>query len=353
MITALSTIFVLGVLVFFHELGHFLAAKRAGIRVEKFSLGFPPTILKKKFGDTEYCLGAIPLGGFVKMAGENPDESVTGASYEFASKSIGARAVVIFAGPFANFMLAWVIIWGLLFFQGEVVTDSERAVIGMIAPDSPAEGVGIQEKDVITSINGTPVSSFVQMADLIKVEVEKPLTIVWERDGLEMSATLTTMAVEVRDLQNEMTMVGRIGVAESGEYVPLGFFNAAGRGFTRSLEFVKMVGIFVYDFVTMKISPKMIGGPVFITQMAGETARLGFSSLLVFMALLSVNLAVLNVLPIPILDGGHLIFLLVEKIKGSPLSINQRMIAQQVGMVFLILTLVLVTYNDIMRFISG
>jgi regulator of sigma E protease len=353
MVTILSTIFVLGVLIFIHELGHFLVAKWSGIRVDRFSLGFPPSIVRKRFGETEYCIGVIPLGGYVKMAGENPDEEATGAEYEFMSKPVRIRTAVVAAGPFMNFVLAWFIIWGLFFFRGEAVTDPNNAVIGIVAPDSPAAEAGLIEGDIIKSINGQPVTNFIDMSGLISQEVEKPITIGWIRGDQEMSATVTTYPEEVYNEKGDKVAQGRIGVGQKGEYRQMGFFTAAYAGFSEVLTFGKMIGQFVWDLVRLKISAKMIGGPVFIAQMAGQQAQRGFADLMVFMAFLSVNLAILNVLPIPALDGGHLIFLLIEKIKGSPLTINQRMIAQQVGLVFLIILIVMVTYNDIVRFISG
>jgi len=353
MTTILSTIFVLGVLIFIHELGHFLVAKWSGIRVDRFSLGFPPSILKRKVGETEYCIGLIPLGGYVKMAGENPDEEATGAPYEFMSKPVRIRTAVVAAGPFMNFVLAWFILWGIFFFQGEVITDPDQAVIGQVSQEGPAQEIGLREGDIITAINGTPVSSFPEMAVLISEQVEEPIEISWQRDGQPMIDTVTTMAEETYNAQGEKIAVGRIGVGEKGEYRRMGFFHSAAAGFSEAVYFVRMIGEFVWNLISFKISAKMIGGPVFIAQMAGQRAELGFSALLIFMAFLSVNLAILNILPIPALDGGHLVFLLIEKIKGSPLSINQRMIAQQIGLIFLIIIIVMVTYNDIVRFISG
>ncbi len=368
----LSFIFVLGVLIFFHELGHFLVAKWSGIKVEKFSLGFPPFIFKKRKGETEYCIGVIPLGGFVKMAGENPDEEASGEPYEFMSKPVSVRAAVILAGPVANFILAWVILWGLFFVKGQMVVDDDQAIVGIVSEDSPAAQTGLQEGDIITAVNGYEITSvaadqtfadgrtaprdmtaFEVMATLISEKIEEEITLQWQRDGQIMSAAATTMADEVYNAESEKVAVGKIGVGQQVGYERMGFFSALGKGLSESVRFVTMVGGFVVDLITQKVSPKMIGGPVFIAQMAGQTAQAGFSSLLVFMALLSVNLAVLNILPIPVLDGGHLVFLGIEAIKGSPLSINQRMIAQQIGLVFLLVVIVLVTYNDIMRFISG
>ncbi|MCP4567385.1 MAG: RIP metalloprotease RseP, partial [FCB group bacterium] len=339
--------------IFFHELGHFLVAKKSGIRVERFSLGFPPSIVKKKIGDTEYCIGLIPLGGYVKMTGENPDDETTGADYEYMSKSILTRASVIIAGPAANFFLAWFILWGLYFVQGETITDPNRSVIGIVAEESPAEAAGLLPGDIVISVNGTQVAGFGEMAKLISAEVEKPIILEWDRDGVIMSATTTTAADEIYNKEGQKVAVGKIGVGQHGEESPLGFFASAGRGFGRTMEYGRMIFTLVWDLMSLQVSPKAIGGPVFIAQMAGQTAQLGFSTLLFFMALLSVNLAILNVLPIPILDGGHLLFLLIEKLKGTPLSINQRAIAQQVGLVFLLLVIVLVTYNDIVRFITG
>jgi len=353
MTTILSTVFVLGVLIFIHELGHFLVAKWSGIRVDRFSLGFPPSILKKKVGETEYCIGVVPLGGYVKMAGENPDEEATGAPFEFMSQPVRIRTAVVIAGPFMNFVMAWMILWGIFFIQGEAITDPNHAVIGLVAPDGPAAEAGLTKGDIITAIDGTPVNSFSDMAMIISGQVEKPITITWLRNGQEMSATVKTYSDEAYNAEGEKIPVGRIGVGENGEYRRMGFFTASYEGFKETLVFVKMIGEFVWNLISLKISAKMIGGPVFIAQMAGQRAQLGFSALLVFMAFLSVNLAILNVLPIPALDGGHLVFLLIEKIKGSPLTVNQRMIAQQVGLVFLLIVIVMVTYNDIVRFISG
>jgi len=353
MVTILSTIFVLGILIFFHELGHFLVAKWSGIRVEKFSLGFPPFLFKKRFGETDYCIGIIPLGGFVKMTGENPDEEATGAPYEFMSKPVRIRTAVVSAGPFMNLVLAWLILWGIYVFQGQIVTDPDRAVVGVVAEDSPASEAGLQAGDVITAIDGTPVAGFLDMAVLISKKIEEPVTIAWLRDGEEMSATVTTYKEMAYNAEGEKIPEGRIGIGEKREYQTVGFFRAAVVGFEQTIFFVEMIADFVWKLVTVQISPKMIGGPVFIAQAAGQQARLGFGALLSFMSFLSVNLAILNILPIPVLDGGHLMFLGIEKLKGSPLTMNQRMIAQQIGLVFLILLIVVVTYNDIVRFITG
>ncbi len=351
--TVLSAIFVLGILVFIHELGHFLAAKRSGIRVDRFSLGFPPTLIKKKYGTTEYCIGLILLGGYVKMAGENPDEEVTGSPDEFMSKSILTRTFVILAGPVMNFLLAWLVLAGIFFVNGEAVFDTKRTVIGAVSPGTPAETAGLMAGDVIISLNGTPIGPYTQLSELVSKIVEQPLTVVWLHNGQQMSATVTTISEKSYDDKGKKVDRGILGVWQRVEYRNLGIFESTWKGLSETADIVGKMVLFVRDLVTLQVSPRLIGGPVFIAQIAGQTAAMGFSALMYLLAFLSVNLAVINVLPIPVMDGGHLVFLAIEKIKGTPLTINQRVTALKIGFVFLILVIVMVTYNDIMRFISG
>ena len=328
-------------------------AKWAGIQVDRFSLGFPPSILSKKFGETEYCIGLIPLGGYVKMAGENPDETATGAPHEFMSKPVRIRATVILAGPVMNFLLAWLILWGTYLVNGIGVTNPRQAIIGSVVPGSPAEAAGLQAGDVVTSIDNIAIGPYSVLSQVVSKAVGRQIPVVWERNGQTMTASVTPQVEEVYTDRGEKIKIGILGVYSKVEYRPVGFLEGAGLGIVETLGFVEKIGVFLWDLITLRVSAKMIGGPVFITQAAGQMAHIGFSALLLFMAFLSVNLAIVNIIPIPVLDGGHLLFLAIEKIKGSPLTIGQRMIAQQVGLVFLLLVIVMVTYNDIMRFIAG
>lgn len=348
MITILATIFVLGVLIFFHELGHFMMAKRAGIRVDKFSLGFPPTILSKKYGETEYAIGAIPLGGYVKMAGENPDEETKGEPWEFMSKSVWKRFLVIFAGPFMNFVLAVAVLTCVYSIRGEAVDN--MVIVNEVSEDMPAAKAGILPGDKIVEIDGIEITSFEQMAnEIIYPKIEQEVTVSWEREGQRYTETLTTAKTVMYYQTGDSTEVGIIGINPKPLYARMGLFASLSKGVSQSVFYVKMVFGYVYDLVTRKVDASGIGGPIFISQLAGQTARSGFGVLLEFMALLSVNLAVLNILPIPVLDGGHLIFLLVEKLKGSPVSIKTRLIAQQIGLAFMLILIVFVTFNDITR----
>ena len=344
--TILATVFVLGILVFFHELGHFLVAKRAGIRVEKFSLGFPPTLLSKKWGETEYAIGIIPLGGYVKMAGENPNEESHGAPYEFMSKPVWKRFLVIFAGPFMNFILAIVVLAGLYMIRGKEI---EAVFIGQIAEGSPAEKAGFTTGDEIIAIDGVEVRTFQDMASQIYKKVEEPVAIKWRRAGGIKTDTVITYRDKAVTPQGDTIEVGKIGVGHQPVFRRLGVVSSAGAGFNQAVFYVEKVFEFVFGLITRSVTPAEIGGPILIGQLAGATARAGFDILLEFLALLSVNLAVLNILPIPLLDGGHILFLLIEKIKGSPLSMKTRLVVQQIGIAFLLILVIFVTFNDIRR----
>ncbi|KPL00965.1 MAG: hypothetical protein AMJ91_02345 [candidate division Zixibacteria bacterium SM23_73_3] len=353
MTTLIATIFVLGILIFFHELGHFLVAKKSGIRVEKFSLGFPPKMIGKKIGDTEYCISWIPLGGYVKMAGEDPDETkIEGKPFEFMSKPVGIRALVVAAGPVMNLILAIFIFWGIIFFRGMQEIHDETAQVGLVAAGGPADEAGIKPGDTIISINGVEVTTFREMAQIIYQHVEKPVEVKWERDGKEFASQITTFKDRVMDEKGEMMEVGKIGIGPNYTTIKVGFFKAFWEAVNMAI-FILVESIkFIVGLITGTASVKLLGGPLFIAQAAGETAKTGFVSLLSFMALLSVNLSLINILPIPVLDGGHLLFLSIEKIKGSPLSLKQRATMQQIGLAFLILLIIFVTYNDLLRTIK-
>lgn len=354
MTTALATLLVLGVLIFVHELGHFLVAKWAGIRVERFSLGFPPKMIGFTKGETEYCISWVPLGGYVKMAGENPEESeITGDPREFMSKSIGWRAAVILAGPMMNFIAAILLFALVFFFYGKPVADETRVVVGAILEGSPAQKIGLQTNDHIVSIDGTKVSSFKEMADIVSTKLAQPVTVLWKRGDDVFSAPVVTKVDTLKDAAGADSLVGRIGIGMGYITEPMGPIASIGAGFTQTIDICGAMFKFLGGLVTGQLSIKLVSGPVGIAKMAGEVAREGFNMLMSFMAVLSVNLAILNVLPVPILDGGHLVFLLIEKLRGRPLSIKQRAIAQQVGMVLLLMLIVTVTYHDVLRLFGG
>lgn len=353
MITFFSFLFVLGILIFVHELGHFIAAKSVGIRVEKFSLGFPPRMVGKKIGDTEYMISWIPLGGYVKMAGEAQEEEKTSwQPYEFMSKSVSQRAFVVLAGPVMNFILAAFIFWGIFLFAGKQIIHDDRTEIGFVAEARPAQKAGIEVGDVILSINGKEVNDFREMADIISKRVGKPILVEWKRGEEKLRATIITEKEEVINQKGKTEEVGKIGIGPTYSVVRLNPLKSFLEGFGTAVFILLETVKFLIALISGAASLKLIGGPVFIAQVAGETARLGMVSLFSFIAILSINLALVNSLPIPVLDGGHILFLIIEKIQGKPLSIKQRSVLQQIGFAFLLLVIILITYNDFARLLK-
>jgi len=346
LITLLSFVFVLGILIFIHELGHFAVAKWVGIRVEKFSLGFPPNIFAKKRGDTTYCIGIIPLGGFVKMAGENPDDQASGAPDEFQSKTVSQRAAVIFAGPFMNYIAA--IFFMILYVAviGFPKIDERGVAVGAVVEESPAAVGGLIEGDVILTIDGQETKDFETLRGLISPNPGNEIDVTWLRGDETLSATMVPSA-EIRDKDT----IGMIGFSQAREPVPLG--QAFQEGFLYTHYVVAATGKWLAEFFTGESSASQIGGPIFIAKESGKAARNGLGPLLHLLGLLSINLAILNVLPIPVLDGAHLVFLALEKIKGDPISLKARLVAQQIGLVMILSLMVLVTYNDIVRVFFG
>ncbi|HTX54074.1 MAG TPA: RIP metalloprotease RseP [Candidatus Baltobacteraceae bacterium] len=442
--TILAAVVVLGVLIFVHELGHFLVAKRSGVGVLKFSLGFGPKLVGVKRGETEYLLSAVPLGGYVKMIGEDPgDESAEAADPErsFSKKSVGVRSLIILAGPVSNLLLPVVIFWGIFTFVGQPyfvpvigspeagsaaasagltagdriqtvngqpiqrwdeleaklldshgqaltlaierngqkldVSVEPRAVksrdvfgqeieswdiglhplisskIGQVLPGQPAQQAGLKAGDRVLAISGQPVTEWDQMAKVIHASPGKPIQITIDRQGQQMTVEVTPKPSKQSGPTGE-TEVGLIGIgpAPESDYRRLDPVSALGAGVRKTADLSALVVTGFVKLVQAKISPKTIGGPILIAQMAGEVAQRGLVDLLSFTALLSINLAILNLLPIPILDGGHLLFSCIEWLRGRPVSLRKREIAQQVGMVLLAALMVFAFYNDIFRWLG-
>ncbi len=349
MTTLLATIFVLGLLVFVHELGHFLAAKRAGVRVERFSLGFPPKMFGWKIGETEYMISWLPLGGYVKLAGESLEEEESKQPYSLQVKPAWVKAIIFAAGPLMNFITALVLLWGVFFVSGDVEIDKSRIVIGNVAPGSPAEKAGIKPGDVVFSLNGERIARFDSLAEKIYALPGQPVALAWVSGSDTLRKTLVTMKEESYNEKGEKIFIGRIGIQQAFSRKPVGFLVAGERAGITTIAFTGQVVRFVRGLFTREFSLKSVGGPVFISKIAGQEASRGFSSLLFFTALLSVNLALLNLLPIPALDGGHLLFLVIEGVIRRPISIKARAIVTQIGFGLLLLLIVFVTYNDVMR----
>ncbi len=347
--TILAFIFVLGLLIFVHELGHFLVAKLVGIRVERFSLGYPPRMIGKKIGDTDYCISWLPLGGYVKMAGmidESLDEKIEGQPWEFQSKPIWQRALVIAAGPIMNILLTMVLFAGITYYMGvpDESVQTPASVVGDVQMRTPADSLGLQKGDRVLSVNGTPVQTWEDMTTEIRRYPEQRIVIAWDRNGVPMQG-------EVLPRRDPTDGISRIGIAPLIPYRDAGIGESMSHGVNYTVFLTRLFVISISRLITGEESIKAsLAGPVAIAVMAGDSARSGFDTLLRFTALISLNLAILNLLPIPVLDGGHLLFLLLELILRRPVSVRIRVIVQQVGMALLMALMVFILFNDIRRF---
>jgi regulator of sigma E protease len=335
-------VFVLGLLIVIHELGHFLLAKLTGIRVERFSIGFPPRLFGKKIGDTDYCISAVPMGGYVKMSGmidESMDAgSINGEPYEFMSKPIWVRMLVILAGPLFNVLLAVLIFAASFYITG--IAEPVGPVVGKVVENMPAQTAGLQPGDIVRSIDGKPVSTWEELVALVHAAPEKSITMLLQRG----SETLTVqMTPTLEKIQN----IGLVGIEPKTISRKPGLISAAGMGIGSAYRLTILVFKSFAMLFTGQVSLKEgLAGPVRIAQMAGDSAKGGFGSLLMFAAFLSLNLGILNVLPIPVLDGGHLLFLAIEAIIRKPISVKIKLVVQQIGMALLLALMLFVIFND-------
>ncbi len=353
--TLIIFLLVLGILVFVHEAGHFVMAKRAGMKVEEFGFGFPPKIFGFRRGETDYTINLIPLGGFVKILGENGEEKENPGS--FASKSAWSRFKVLVAGVSANILLAIaffsiVAFIGVPTISGEGFSrDNMRDIAVMIievAKNSPAEKAGIKAGDIILSIknNNTGVE-VAHNSDVEKFVAEnKGKELAFEiRRGKEI---LNMAALARQDAPADQGATG-ISLAEVGT-VSYTWYESVWQGVKRTAEIMILTVLTLFGLLKSLISTGhvdgQLSGPVGIAVMAGQTANLGLSYLLQFIAMLSINLAIINALPLPALDGGRILFLAIEKIKGKPVSQELENTVHTVGMIFLLLLMTLVTFRD-------
>jgi len=425
--TLLAFAFVLGVLVFVHELGHFLAAKRLGIRVLTFSVGFGPKILKWTRGDTEYCLSILPLGGYVKMAGDNPDDTRTGARDEFLSRSKWERFQVLVAGPAMNIVLA-VAVMAVVFTQGvEVpVYQDQPPQVGAVVPDSPAEASGIQPGDLIQSIDGRAVPTWDDLFLAVGTRPDRDLEVTFLRAGRSQSVTVRStsetrfeigdigvlpdvnpivdsviegtpaeraglqagdvvLAIDGRQMATRSQLIDTIaGSADQeleltllrdgqeltvhatpeldGDRGMLGFYigepttllqpgplDAVWLSVQRNVEYSGLIFQTIGGLVTGQTSMRQLQGPVGIAQLSGESAQAGWLPLFSLMAILSINLGILNLLPIPVLDGGHIAIMALEGIARRDFSVQMKEKMLLAGFVVLMMLMVTVIYNDLTR----
>jgi regulator of sigma E protease len=429
LITILAFAFVLGVLVFVHELGHFLAAKRVGIRVLKFQLGFNPTVLSFHRGDTEYAIGALPLGGYVKMAGENPDDVRTGKPDEFLSKTKWQRFQVLIMGPVMNIALA-LVLTAVVLYQGveKGAYEDQPPVVGVVAEGSPAaradikpgdrivsvagrnvntweqflmavgtkpnreisigllrggmelerkvtpavvgqsrfefgdigvlpnvhphvrsvfsggaaEKAGIKPEDIVLAVDGKPITFSYQLKEAIAKHPDQPITLTVLRNG-EKQTIQATPAKQGNE--------GLLGISIGDETVKTkpGFGQAISISIEKNIEYARLIFQTLWGLVTRETSPKQLMGPVAIAQLSGESAQLGWIALLSLMASISLNLGLLNLMPIPVLDGGHIFIMMLEGLARRDFSMRVKEKMLLAGFVVILMLMVTVIYNDLTR----
>jgi len=345
-----ALVVVLGVLIFFHELGHFLVARLFGVGVEKFSLGFGPKLVGKTIGITDYRISAIPLGGYVKMVGEEPDAEVDPGDIpiSFTHKHVFKRILIVAAGPFFNILLAVMIFFILFQISGLLIL---KPVIGEVKEDTPAQRGGLAQDDLILAIDGVAVESWEDMAQIITASDGNILELSVRRGETDRFVNVAPELKTFKNIFNEDIERYVIGITASGEVISkdLTLLQAFWHSIIQTYDIAALTIKSVVKLIQGTLSPKTLGGPIMIAQMAGQQAKAGMANLVFFIALISINLAILNFLPIPVLDGGHLLFFFIEAIIGRPVSIRVREIAQQAGIFVLILLMIYVFYNDITR----
>ena len=349
-VTLVSFAVALGVLVFVHELGHFLVAKRLGVLVQRFSIGFGPVILAWRRGETEYAVSAVPLGGYVKMLGEDDeDEARANPARAFSTQPVPRRAAIVFAGPAMNLVFAFVA-YALLFASVGVDMPSTEPRVGGVSAGLPAERAGLRAGDRIVAIDDQPIETWEELSKRIVASKGAHLRLTVERDGARFPLEITP------ELQQNRTIFGeaagesyRIGIEVSHDWMHVG----TGRAVVMAGEQTWGTSVMVVKGLVLilegRVSARELGGPIAIARAAGQQARAGIRYFLATLALLSVNLAVLNLLPVPMLDGGHLAFFAVEGVMRRPLQRRHRELAMQVGLLLLITLIAFVSYNDIHR----
>lgn len=347
MLSALTFLFVLSVLVVVHEYGHFIVARMVGIRVEKFSIGFGPVLFSRKFGQTEFAFSLLPLGGFVKMAGESPEDA-TGKNDEFNSKSLLQKFAVVFAGPLMNALLAFVIFTGV-FLVGQPTFTSR---LGKVLDDSPAKAAGLLAGDKILNVGGRPVTYWDDIMKEIRGS-QGPMRLTVERESASVDLTVNPKFKETTNIFGKKSSSAFVGISPSNEmiYIKSSPLQAVKLGAERVWTLTTMIfyslGLMITGAMPFKES---VTGPIGIFFMTQEAAKLGAIYLFLFMGSLSVSLFVLNLLPIPVLDGGHVLFILIEKLKGSPIKDSTKERVTQGGLVALLGLMAFVIFQDINRF---
>lgn len=352
---ALMFIVVLSILVFVHELGHYLAARSAGVRVKTFSIGFGPELFG--FDDshgTRWKVSLVPLGGYVDMfgfEGKSEDYRKKDRAEAFCAKSVWARMWVVFAGPLANFLFAFVALAILFVAAGE---QKMMAKVGDVLPDMPAATAGLQKDDVILAVNGQNVDDWDSMRKAISENLDSAVQLQVQRGAQVLPLTMRTQSEDYTNELGDKKRVGRIGIAPNYETytVPHPPVQAIVLAAERTWFYTSLTFTVITRMITGQVATDQIGGPIMIAEVAGQAAAVGLYPLIMFMVAISINLGLINLFPIPVLDGGHLVFMTIEAIKGSPLSEAAQEVGFRVGLAAIACLMMFAFYNDIARIVG-
>jgi len=346
---------VLGIMILVHELGHFLIAKAFNVKVLKFALGFGPKIAAREFGETEYSIRYFPLGGFVKMLGEGEfDEEAEELPPEDAARSFNnqhalKRMAIVAAGPAFNLVLAVFLFFGIFFISGKDVITAE---IGGIVEESPAEAAGLTEGDIILSVRGESIASWDDLKELIQDAGGIPIDFIVQRGDSHIEIKITPREQDTKNIFGEKIRSGQIGIISAQKITTLeiDLLQAIYESINETKKYIELTFMVVVKLFQGVVPFKTVGGPIMIADMTGEIAKHSIMSLFPFMAIISINLGILNLFPIPILDGGLILFLLFESFMGRPFSLKTQEWAMKIGLSLLVVIMIIVFYNDILRY---
>lgn len=356
-------LFVLTIVVFFHELGHFLVARLCGIKVLAFSIGFGPEILGfyDRYG-TRWKIAAVPLGGYVKFFGDDnaasaPDFDAAAAMSEeekrdsFVFKPVGSRSAVVAAGPIANFILAIVIFAGIFMIAGKQTT---TARVDSVQPNSAAQAAGFKPGDLVLSIDGQKIESFSDMQRIVSISAGEPLQVTVERGGVPVTLKAVPELKELKDNFGNVHRLGVLGISRSmapGDIKTekMGPLQAVVAGVQETWFVVDRTLSYLGGVIAGREAADQLGGPIRIAQVSGQVATAGFTALIHLTAVLSVSIGLLNLFPIPLLDGGHLLFYGIEAIRGKPLSERAQEVGFRIGLAIVVMLMIFATFNDILH----
>ncbi|HEY6994411.1 MAG TPA: RIP metalloprotease RseP [Xanthobacteraceae bacterium] len=356
-------LFVLTLVVFFHELGHFLVARWCGVRVLVFSIGFGPELLG--FNDrrgTRWQLSAIPLGGYVKFFGDDnaasvPDQAALAAMSEeerrhsFVHQPVGPRAAIVVAGPMANFVLAVVIFAALFMVFGKPSTSPR---VDAVQPGSAAQAAGFRPGDLVLTIDGHPIESFPDMQQIVSTSAGETLTFEVERGGTHVTLKAVPTLKESKDRFGNVHRIGVLGITrspspEDTHFQPVGPLQALELGVEKTWFVVERTLSYIGGVISGREAADQLGGPIRIAQVSGQVATEGLPSLFSLTAVLSVSIGLLNLFPVPLLDGGHLLFYAIEASRGKPLSERTQEVGFRIGLAIVVVLMIFATYNDILH----